>query len=157
MFFLGCHLIDLILQIQGQPESIIPLNKVSGVGGVNAKDFAMVVFEYKNGISFAKISAVEMGGIFRRRLVVTGTKGCIEMCPIEDAKNYPSIVSRYREVFSDAWAADSDFHTTECFNRYNTMMSSFAAMVRGDIENPRNYDYELELYKTILKACGGIN
>lgn len=27
MFFLGCHLIDLILQIQGMPERIIALNK----------------------------------------------------------------------------------------------------------------------------------
>ena len=33
------------------------------------------------------------------------------------------------------------------------MMAAFAAMVRGECENPYTYDYELELYKTILMAC----
>ena len=43
MFFLGCHLIDLIYQIQGEPEEIIPFNCSTGYdevialseGGVN--------------------------------------------------------------------------------------------------------------------------
>ena len=47
MFFLGCHLIDLILQIQGQPTRIIPLNKCSGLDA-NGEDFGMAVFEYRN-------------------------------------------------------------------------------------------------------------
>jgi hypothetical protein len=35
------------------------------------------------------------------------------------------------------------------------MMASFAAMVRGEKENPYAYDYELELYKMVLQCCGG--
>ena len=34
------------------------------------------------------------------------------------------------------------------------MLASFAAMVRGEKENPYTYDYELELYKTVLQCCG---
>jgi hypothetical protein len=34
MFYLGCHLVDLIYRIQGKPERVIPLNKCSGVDGV---------------------------------------------------------------------------------------------------------------------------
>ena len=34
------------------------------------------------------------------------------------------------------------------------MMYNFAEMIRGK-ENPYSYDYELNLYKLILKACGG--
>ena len=30
MFYLGCHLVDLILSIQGKPKRVIPLNKCSG-------------------------------------------------------------------------------------------------------------------------------
>jgi len=33
------------------------------------------------------------------------------------------------------------------------MMSAFAAMVRGDTENPYTLDYELKLFKTLLKCC----
>jgi hypothetical protein len=33
------------------------------------------------------------------------------------------------------------------------MMKNFAEMVRGK-ENPYSYDYELNLHRLILKACG---
>lgn len=45
MFFLGCHLMDPILQLQGVPERIIPLNKSTGYEGI---------LEYKNGVSYVK-------------------------------------------------------------------------------------------------------
>ena len=40
------------------------------------------------------------------------------------------------------------------FDRYIPMMTAFAEMVRGERENPFSPDYELELYKTVLSACG---
>ena len=62
MFFLGCHLIDIIYCIQGKPDEIIPLNMSTGIDGVTAKDYGMDVFKYGNGISFAKTCATEHGG-----------------------------------------------------------------------------------------------
>lgn len=153
MFFLGCHLIDLILQIQGEPERVIPLCKSSGVGGALGDDYTMAVFEYKNGVSFAKTSAVEPGGFMRRQLVVSGSKGTVEIRPIERVMD-DVITTDYREVYGNDWFADSEFKTTEPFHRYNNMMASFAQMVRGEKENPWDYDYELMLYKYVLKACG---
>jgi len=150
MFFLGCHLIDLVLNIQGNPEKIIPLNKsTSGM----CEDFGMAAFEYKNGVSFVKTSAVEYGGFARRQLVVSGTKGTVEIRPLELNYKYPVETTSYREVYDSSWNSDSEFVTTEGFDRYEPMMKSFAEMVRGKKENPWNYDYELNLYKTILKAC----
>ena len=152
-FFLGCHLIDLILSIQGNPDNIIPLNKCTGIVQAQGEDFGMAVFEYKKGVSFAKISAVEYGGFSRRQLVVSGTEGTIEIRPLEYDYKYPLRTSSYREIFDNSWNFDSDFLTTEGFDRYENMMKSFAGMVRGEKENPWSYDYELNLYKTILKAC----
>jgi hypothetical protein len=43
---------------------------------------------------------------------------------------------------------------SEKFDRYDNMMKSFAEYVRGEKSNPYTPDFELELYKTILKACG---
>ena len=60
-------------------------------------------------------------------------------------------------MLDKSWASDSEFNITDNFTRYDNMMLSFADMVNGIKENPWSYDYELELYKTILKACGGIN
>lgn len=153
MFFLGCHLIDLILQIQGEPKNIIPLNKKSGVEGTSSEDFGMAVLEYENGFSFAKTSAVEFGGYARRQLVVSGTRGTIEVRPLEDC-GYPLLKTGYREVYDSIWGADAPFNKTEGADRYIEMMIQFAKMVRGEKQNPYTLDYELKLYETVLKACG---
>ncbi len=34
------------------------------------------------------------------------------------------------------------------------MMTAFSKMVKGEMFNSNTPDYELELYKTVLKACG---
>ena len=154
MFFLGCHLIDLILQIQGIPERIIPLNKSTGVNNIDSTDFGMAVLEYKNGVSFAKTTSIECGGFLRRQLVVTGTKGMVEVKPLEENANYPGTITHFKENFDTSWNANAEKHATEVFNRYDNMLHSFGEIVAGEKENPWNYDYELELYKTVLKSCG---
>lgn len=154
MFFLGCHLIDIIFSALGKPERIIPLNKCSGVDGVTSEDFGMAVFEYKNGVSFAKTSAVELGGFERRQLVVSGTKKTVELKPLEWYVEPESLVTeRYVREATD-WTSFTPKEVSAPVNRYDGMMQSFAEMVRGEKENPWSYDYELELYKIVLKACG---
>ena len=154
MFWLGCHLVDIILQIKGQPDEIIPLSTSTGVDGVTSTDFGMAVFKYKNGISLAKTSATDIGGFARRNIVVTGTKGSVEIKPIEmgTAGGQYSDMNEYKVPLR--W--DNLGETTRCelFQRYDEMILSFAAMVRGEKENPYTYDYELELYKTVLRASG---
>ncbi|MEE1238563.1 MAG: Gfo/Idh/MocA family oxidoreductase, partial [Acutalibacteraceae bacterium] len=83
LYYLGCHMVDLVYSIMGEPEEIIPLSCSSGLDGTTAKDFGMAIFKYKNGVSFAKSTAVEIGGFERRQLVVVGTKGTVELCPFE--------------------------------------------------------------------------
>lgn len=152
-FFLGCHLIDLIFSIQGMPKKIIPFNKCSGVDGVDSKDFGMVVFEYNNGVSFAKTSAVEVGGFERRQLVVTGTKKTVELKPLEwYVQSGKLVTERYVRECHD-WNAATQKEVSRSIDRYDDMMRSFAQMVRGEKENPWSHDYELALYKIILKSC----
>ncbi len=153
MFFLGCHLVDLILQIKGAPDNVIPLNRCTGMDGVTAQDFGMAVFEYADGVSFAKTSACERGGFLRRQLVVTGTEGTIELKPFEVGCG-PLQYTDKSESFDTAWHVPGRIARSELFDRYDAMMASFAAMVRGEKENPWTPDYELELFRTVLKACG---
>ena len=156
MFYLGCHLIDLIYSIQGSPKKIIPLNKRSGIDGIDSEDFGMAVFEYENGVSFAKTSAVEHGGFERRQIVVSGTKKTVELKPLEWYAGEESsclITKRYVRD-NTSWRVSATEEVTTPFDRYDDMMKSFAKMVRGEKQNPYNYEYELELYKIILKCCG---
>lgn len=153
MFFLGCHLVDLIMQIQGKPENIIPLNTCTGVDGVTAQDFGMAVFEYKNGKSFAKVNAAEHGGYSRRQLVVTGTKKTVEIKPLE-LYEHDGMFTRKTEYMSSDWNDTGKTERCDTFDRYDNMMKCFGEYISGKKENPWSYDYELELYETVLKACG---
>ena len=52
------------------------------------------------------------------------------------------------------WNYQGDYRETEPVNRYDPMMAAFAAMVRGEKENPYTYAYEIMLHQILLKACG---
>lgn len=162
MFFLGCHLVDLVINFHGFPEEIVPLNASSGFNGVTADDIGMAVFKYKNGNSFIKTSATEYCGFLRRQLVITGEKGTIEINPIEKYAcntkfdNHTCMMrvsSKEHGVDISSWHTIGEWKKFELFDRYDNMMKSFAAMVRGEKVNPYTPDYELEIYKHVLKAC----
>ena len=157
MFFLGCHLIDLILQIMGEPQKIIPMNQSTGIDGVTGEDYGFVLFKYKSGISFAKTCAAELGGFSRRQLVICGSKGTIELRPLEkyesDGTLSTNVCYTDNENGTD-WLYSAPFLKSAPADRYNKMMASFAKMVRGEIKNPFGYDYELKLYNILLKSCG---
>ena len=152
MFFLGCHLIDLIYQIQGEPDEVIPLNCSTGIDGIHTEDYGMAVFKYRNGVSFAKTCDTERGGFLRRQLVICGEKGTIEIKPLEVlVDNGQYTVSN--ECFDSGWFKPWVTTESEVHNRYDGMMYNFAELINGK-ENPYTYDYELGLYRLVLRACG---
>ena len=152
MFFLGCHLIDLIYRIQGEPKRVIPFNRSTGVDGVTSEDFGMAVLEYENGVSFAKTSATELGGFQRRQLVVSGTKATVELYPLEQFDG-ADVLTGVSEHSSTDWFTPDGKTTVRSGGRYDEMLRSFAEMVRGEKTNPYTLDYELGMYKVFLKAC----
>lgn len=159
MYFLGCHLVDLVYSICGAPDEIIPLNTSIGTDRVDAEDFGMAVFKYKNGVSFVKSTAVEIGGFERRQIVVCGTKGTVEIKPIEWYSDGISgvvapLTTGVREAFDKGWQTKGEYHDTPAYGRYDAMFRAFAAYVRAEKKNPYSYEYERELHKLILKACG---
>ena len=149
MFFLGCHMIDVIVNLLGVPEKITPFNKCSKAEGVTSEDFGMAVLEYPNGTSFVKVNAREVVGYRRRQLVVCGTKKTVELKPIEIY-----LPDGLRTGVTEYKANDEKTSESELFDRYDDMLCSFSQMVRGEKENPWGYDYELTLYHLIMQACG---
>lgn len=153
MFFLGCHLIDLIYQIQGKPLNVIPLTRSTGLDGVSSEDFGFTVFEYKNGVSTAKTTNVEKGGFARRSLVVVGSKKTVEIRPLEMFYEDLLLTTTRTDYNGYNWGDMGLRRDCEPFDRYAVMLQGFAKIVRGEIQNPYTLDYELELYKLILKCC----
>lgn len=159
LYYLGCHLIDLVYGICGEPDEIIPLSMPIGTDGVEADDFGMTVFKHKNGVSFVKSTAVEPGGFERRQLVVCGTKGTVEIKPLEwlDLECHSiiqALTTSVREAYDNDWNKKGEYHTTPIFGRYDAIFCAFADYINKEKENPYGYEYERKLHKLILKACG---
>lgn len=119
----------------------------------------MAVFRYKNGVSTVKSTAVEYGGFERRQLVVCGTKGTVEIRPLEwlsaDMEGvFSPQTTTVREAFEKNWHEKGKCREAKPNGRYDAMYRAFASYVRGEAKNPFDYEYERSLHKLILKACG---
>ena len=155
MFYLGCHLIDLIISIKGLPQKVYPFNRSTGKDGVTACDYGLALLEYPEGMSIAKTCMAEYGGYERRKLVVCGTKASVELSPLE------WLIKKKANQFTEKIDyAEWDWQTKgvrtqgEIHDRYDDMMQGFAAICRGDKVNEYTPDYELTLFKYLLMACG---
>lgn len=159
MFYLGCHLIDLVLQIQGMPEEVIPLNTATGIDGVNTEDLGFAVLRYPHAISVVRMGGTEIGGNKRRQLVIGGSRRTLEICPLEVgvhdiAEPYVNYVKQCERYLDEEGKLQIRNDQSNPFQRYEDMLASFAAMVRGEKENPYTLEYELSLFRTLLQACG---
>ena len=85
---------------------------------------------------------------------VTGTKKTVELKPFETLVPEGGQVTDRVEYLTEEWFEKGVASQTPVFDRYEDMMRAFAQMAAGEKENPYTYDYELELYRTILKSCG---
>lgn len=158
MFFLGCHMADLVFMLLGTPEKIISYNKSTGIDGINVIDHGFAVWEYKNGISTIRATSTEINGYARRQLVVCGSEGTYTIMPLE---NPIKAIYSDRSFIVNAGSYSNDYNAVErnipnlpsnC--RYDAMILDFAAMVRGEKENQFTYEYELQLQKLVLASCG---
>ncbi len=155
LYFLGCHLIDLVYRVMGAPNEVIPLSCSSHLDGVSSEDIGLAALKYDNGVSLVKTSAIEKGGYFRRSLTITGSEKVIKITPLEFfVENKKDICSTIYEFPLSDWDHPGFKSVSDGFDRYDAMMASFASYVRGEKENPYTLDYELGLFEIIMKACG---
>ena len=161
MFFLGCHLIDLILTLQGDPLEIVPMNAKTGLDGASGEDFGLAMLRYQRGWSLAKTSAAELGGFMRRQLVVCGTKATVEINPLEyligggNENQYTDMyVTRREDCEKKGWQARGERQVFGPVNRYDGMLRAFALAALGRGPKYVDMDYETKLHHAVMAASG---
>ena len=153
MYIFGSHLIDLIYSVMGKPSEIVPFLDKSTYDGANSHDSCFAVLKYPKAVSTVRTSSVEVNGYGRRQLVICGSKGTVEIKPIErPTKMYLSLRKDIENIYSDS-RIEVECTDLDGSERYDEMMLDFAAYIRNEKQNPYDYDYELELHRLILSAC----
>jgi predicted dehydrogenase len=156
MYILGSHLVDLIVYMMGMPKKITSFMKHTGLDGVDFEDNNLAVLEYDKALARIYVSSVEVNGFGRRQLVVSGSKGTVNICPLERPITM---------TYSDTSIADKtyeDCKTTTSFEdntangRYDDMMQDFYAYIMGAKQNPFPYEHDLLVQKVLSEIVGGV-
>ena len=158
MYIFGSHLIDLIVYMLGEPENIATFNMNSFPEVAKCVDNGLAVLQYPRATCTVRTTSLEANGYVRRQLVVCGTKGTVEIKPMENPTKMSVAWSRPIAPggLGQAGAADNRewIDVPDFGGRYDAQLIDFARVIRGEIENPFGYDYELAVERTVLRACG---
>lgn len=153
MYILGCHLVDLILYILGEPKKITKFFKHTNLDGIDFADNNLVVMEYEKALARVFVSSVEVNGWGRRQFFVSGSKGSLDIRPIEN---------KIKVTYSDLEIADTpygDRHTVLDIkdispeDRYDDMVQEFYDEIVNGKENPFSHEHELALKKIMDNIC----
>jgi predicted dehydrogenase len=155
MFNLGCHHIDLIVSLLGRPEKIIPLLKSTPGAANGAKNNCLTVLEYPHAIVSVNACDLKVDGLNQRRFKICGSKGSIELSPLERFDGKPlqmhlTFLEGNEEYPAGSHIVDLDIKR----DRYEDQLLELARMVRGEIKNPYTYEHDYLTQEVVLAAAG---
>ena len=156
MYILGSHLVDLIVYMMGEPKKITSYLKHTGLDGVDFEDNNLAVLEYDKALARIFVSSVEVNGFGRRQLMVSGSKGTVNICPLER----PMTMTYSDTTIADATYEDRKqiftFEDNTASGRYNEMMKDFYSYIMGTKQNPFSYEHDYLVQKVLSEIVGGV-
>ena len=157
MYILGSHLVDLIVYMLGEPKKITSFLKHTGLDGVDFADNNLAVLEYDKALARIFVSSVEVNGYGRRQLVVAGSRGTVDIRPLENPLHMTySDTSIARETYADH-KIDVDLEDPTAHARYDDMMRDFYSYIIGEKENPFTYEHDYLVQKVLSEIVGGVH
>lgn len=150
-YILGSHLVDLIVYFLGEPKKVTSFLKHTMLDGVDVADNNLSVLEYDKALARVFVSSVEVNGWGRRQFMISGSKGTVNIVPIEnpitmtysdtEIANHP-----YKTLKQDIDIADVP---PDC--RYDDMVCDFYDYIMGTKENPYTYEHDYTVQKVIME------
>ena len=156
MYILGSHLVDLIVYLLGEPQKVSAFLKHSGLDGIDVADNNLAVLEYEKALARIFVSSVEVNGFGRRQFVVSGSRGTVNICPLERPITM---------TYSDTTIADKTYEDRKVVlpfadntadGRYDQMMQDFYSYTQGTKENPFTYEHDYLVQQVLDKIVGGV-
>ena len=156
MHYLGCHLVDLVVRLLGEPQEIIPYNFTTGADGIVSLDSAFAVFKYPNALATVKSNMLDAGGYLRRHLIIHGEKGTLEVKPLEYYTSDSSKISPKRVATTpqDGWLGVGKTTEEKNFDRYEGMLSAFYERIVNGQKGVVSLEEEAKIQRCLLTAGG---
>lgn len=155
MYNLGCHLVDFVVAMLGRPDRAVPFLKSAGAVADGVQNNCVTILEYPRATVTLRACSLEVDGLARRRFRICGTKGTIELCPPERFDGHPLRMELVLAEPAGGYAAGThtvDFGIQD--DRYAPQFLELAAIIRGEMENPRLYAHDELVQEVVLAAAG---
>jgi len=157
MYIFAGYLIDLVISMLGEPSKVTPFLKQTRNDGLI--DNGLAVLEYPVATATVRVSVAEIDGMKHRRVIVCGTNGTVELCPIEapgDAYYTQGLVVRLtlKTPQGPYPAGTTQVDCGPLGDRYTGQLLEFYDIIRNHAPNPYPASHELLVQKVLMQACG---
>lgn len=155
MFNLGCHLVDFVVALLGHPDRVTPFLKSTPGLPNSISNNGLAILEYPHAMATVRACSMEIDGLERRRLKVSGTKGSIDLCPLERFDGQPLLLEMTLLDGNETYSAGTHVIDTGIRrDRYHDQLFELAKMINGEMENPYTYDHDYSVHVAMLAASG---
>lgn len=141
MYELGCHLIDALVALAGPPERVTAHPRKGPDGRAENQ---LAVFEYPGFCATIRSQITDPFGAPRRRFSVVGTKGFLDIRPLEPPQAVLGIEGEGAKPQSFPPAG----------GRYDAEFLDLAAAIRGEKALPFGAAHDLAVHEAVLRASG---
>jgi predicted dehydrogenase len=149
MFELGCHIIDALITAIGPPDKVTAFTRRTRKSDPLA-DNQLAVFEYPIATATVRSSVVEVAGGGRRQFVACGTKGTIEILPLET----PHLVMTLEKPQGEFKAGRQTVTLPKLGGRYDGDFLDLAQVLHGEKKSDFPPKHDLAVQKAVLEASG---
>ncbi|MBO7534875.1 MAG: hypothetical protein J6T46_12875, partial [Victivallales bacterium] len=152
---LGCHLIDYIVSLLGEPTKVHPFLKNTPELPETTINNTMAVLEYPHATACIRTCSRKVSDTNERHLRLAGTCGWCELEPLERFDGKPLVLRFY---IKKAVCGFEPGHYTIEFppqkDRYIVQLQELAEIIRGEAKSEYTYEHDYIVHKVSLAASG---
>jgi predicted dehydrogenase len=148
MLELGCHLIDTITLLLGEPERVTPFLRQDGRLDDGFTDNTLAILEYDHTMATVETHAMEPHPFPARLFKIVGTEGSIVLTPLE-----PPIARIALRKPAGGYQEGVQMVEFEDLDRHVLDFQELAACIRGEREFPYSKEHDYQVQRTVLRAC----
>ncbi len=149
MLELGCHLIDMIVLLKGEPPRVTPFLRHDGRFDDRFADNTLAVLEYDWGFATVEVAAMEPHAFAGRRFRLVGPNGSLTLNPLEPPRARLALKEgrgTYAKGSHDIELPDLERHVLD--------FQDLARCIRGEAHFAYPKTHDLAVQRTVLRACG---
>lgn len=149
MFELGCHVIDSVVKVLGKPHRVTAHNRSSPPHKDGLKDNQLAVFDYPNATATVRANFVEVEGGARRQFVVCGTRGTLDIRPLEPPHARLALDAprgEFKKGYQDV--------PLPRLPRYDSEFMDLAKVIRGEKSFEWPPEHDLAVQEAVLLGSG---